>query len=77
MNIFKSTLYGFAALAFAAGVLTACQDDVDAPAVNIPVASSTPNTTLAEFKEMFWQDDNNYCVHAINPEDPDLSLIHI
>ena len=75
MNIFKSTLYGFAALAFAAGVLTACQDDVDAPAVNIPVASSTPNTTLAEFKEMFWQDDNNYCVHAINPEDPDARII--
>ncbi len=75
MNIFKSTLYGFAAFAAAASVLTACQDDVDAPAVNIPVATSTPNTTLAEFKEMFWQDDNNYCVHAINPDDPQARII--
>lgn len=75
MNIFRTSIYGLAALASASLVLTACQDDVDAPAIENPVASSTPNTTLAEFKEMFWQDDNNYCVHALNPDDPTQRIV--
>lgn len=75
MNIFRTSIYGLAALGAASLAFTACQDDVDAPAIENPVASSTPNTTLAEFKEMFWQDDNNYCVHAINPTDPSQRII--
>ena len=33
--------------------LAACQADMDAPALKEPVASMTPNTTLAEFKTAF------------------------
>lgn len=70
MKIFKSTIIGMAALVVGAVSLAGCQDDVDAPAVNNPVATSVPNTTIAELKEIFWQDDNNYAVRANNTDDP-------
>ena len=39
---------------------TACQDDFDAPASDAPVASKTPNTTIAQLKETYWQEADNY-----------------
>lgn len=33
--------------------LTSCQNDYDAPALRVPVASLQPNTTLAEFKSIY------------------------
>lgn len=59
----KKLSYLIKAIALAAAVavgVTSCQDDVDAPAVNHPEASVTPNTTIAELKEMFWNDATNY-----------------
>lgn len=40
--------------------MTACQDDFDAPGINVPVATLQPNTTIAELKANFWDDADNY-----------------
>ena len=55
--------YIYSAVALAAvTLLPACQDHFDAPDLNeVPVASMTPNTTIAEFKELMWSESNNYC----------------
>ncbi len=55
---------------FGAIALPACQDDFDAPSVEIPVAASTPNMTIAELKEMFWREDQNYADTIRNLDDP-------
>ncbi len=52
-------LIGLALLAVTAG-FTSCQDDVDEPAMNSPVASKQANTTIKELKEQYWQDAVNY-----------------
>ena len=48
------------AAVLACGALTSCQDDMDAPEMKVPVATLKPNTTIAEVKEAFWQDGDNY-----------------
>ena len=40
--------------------MTSCQDDFDSPAMNIPVATIQPNTTIADVKAKFWNDADNY-----------------
>ncbi|MDE6464340.1 MAG: hypothetical protein K2L16_06885, partial [Muribaculaceae bacterium] len=75
MKTIKSYILGLAALAACAVALPACQDDVDAPAVDIPVAASTPNMTIAELKEMFWSEDNNYADTIRNVDDPSQRFI--
>lgn len=40
--------------------MTACQEDFDAPAMNIPVATLHPNTTIAQLKAEYWDDASNY-----------------
>lgn len=55
-NIFK--YMGLLALGFVS--LTACQDDFDEQQEVAPVATLTPNTTIAEIKAKFWSDDRNY-----------------
>ena len=54
MKTFKSYILGLATLAALTVGFTACQDDVDAPGVDIPEAASVPNTTLLELKELYW-----------------------
>lgn len=49
MKILK---YSFFCLALAAG-LSGCQNDYDAPTLQDPKATLVPNTTLAEFKDIF------------------------
>lgn len=39
---------------------TACQDDFDAPRMDVPHATLTANTTIAELKAQYWNDANNY-----------------
>lgn len=56
-NKFLAGLAGALALVFG---VTACQDDVDAPAVEVPVATATPNTSIFELKKAFWNDAVNY-----------------
>lgn len=56
----KNYFVWLAAAIIAVCGLTACQDDIDAPAVNIPEAKDKPNTTILELKKAFWQDAVNY-----------------
>ena len=37
-----------------------CNDDFDTPPVVIPSAQHTPNTTIAQLKEKYWNDATNY-----------------
>lgn len=39
---------------------TACQDSFDNPVLKAPQASKTPNSTILEVKEKYWNDANNY-----------------
>lgn len=61
MKTFKNILYGF--LALAALGFAGCQDDFDTPEMKVPVAANADkvNTTIAQLKEKFWQDETNYC----------------
>ena len=58
-SLFKYTLALLTACGISAA-FSACQDDFDTPSVEEPVATLKPNTTIAELKEMFWQDAANY-----------------
>ena len=39
---------------------TACQDSFDNPVLKAPQATKTPNSTILEVKEKYWQDAKNY-----------------
>lgn len=66
MKILKSIAIGLAAIA-ALGGFTACQDDFDNLNVlaKVPEAELTPNTSILEFKQAFWQDGvENYATQV-------------
>lgn len=77
MKGIKALLYGLTAMATLAG-FTACQDDIDAPKTDVAQkATWEPNTTILEFKNAFWKDDDyGYCEQI--PARPDGShyIIH-
>ncbi len=58
-NIRKYIGLTLTALAMCSG-FTACQDDIDAPDMTAPVATLKPNTTIAELKLKYWNDEDNY-----------------
>lgn len=67
----------FLGLAAAAAVsLTGCQDDFSSMNVQIPEATITPNTTIAELKDAFWQDETNYCTEIGTKENGEHYIIH-
>ena len=73
----RQYIAGFAALAALTSVTTACQDDIDAPAMEVPVAKSTPNTTIAELKARYWQEADNYAATIGNADNPEeRTVIH-
>lgn len=76
MNKIKSYIFAIAAAAAVVTGLSACQDDVDAPAVDSPQAASVPNTTLAELKELFWDEATNYADTIGTREDGSHYVIH-
>ena len=39
---------------------TACQDSFDNPVLQAPQATKTPNSTILEVKEKYWDDATNY-----------------
>ena len=49
--------------------MTGCDNDLDYPPVEIPHATIEANTTIAEVKEAYWQDDRNYAVTIGDRED--------
>lgn len=51
------------------GGFSACQDDIDAPGVDVPEAGLEPNTTILELKEKFWDDATNYAKTIEDPDD--------
>lgn len=59
MRLFKNLFIGIAAVTAVA--LSGCQDDFDTMDVEVPVATKTANTTIAELKDAFWQTETNYC----------------
>lgn len=55
-------IYSGMALLTLAGstALTSCQNDFDTPPIPEPKATMVANTTIAELKAKYWQDDMNY-----------------
>ena len=43
------------------GAMTSCQNSFDDPGLVVPVAQNTPNTTIAEFKDIFAEQDMQLC----------------
>ena len=74
MRLIKNLFLGIATVA--AMTMTGCQDDFDSKEVPVPVASQTPNTTIAELKDAFWQDPVNYCTLIGTKEDGEHYIIH-
>ena len=58
-NLKKYIGIAFAAVAACSG-FTACQDDVDAPGMKVPVATLQANKTIAEVKQQYWNNADNY-----------------
>lgn len=58
----------------AMAAITSCQDDIDAPEMKVPVATLTPNITIADLKAMYWEDDNNY-IKQITPTESGERLV--
>ncbi|MBD5232728.1 MAG: hypothetical protein HDS65_00960 [Bacteroidales bacterium] len=71
MKTFRNYILGPAVVAAMALGFASCQDDVDAPAFNVPKANVEPNTTILELKQAFWSDDTNYAKTIEDSEDPD------
>lgn len=46
--------------AIAASALTGCQDDVDAPGMQVPEADLLRNTSILDLKTEYWNSDANY-----------------
>ena len=59
MKNIKSYIIGLMA-ASAAMTMTSCQDDIDSPSMNDPVASITANTSILDLKAKYWNDADNY-----------------
>lgn len=77
MNSLKKYILGIAALSMGFG-FTACQDDFDdhKPGFDIPVATFTPNSTILEVKQKYWQNTVNYIDSVQVKEDGSHYVIH-
>ncbi len=58
----------------AMAAVTSCQDDIDAPEMKVPVATLTPNITIADLKAMYWEDADNY-IKQITPTESGERLV--
>lgn len=58
MKLYKS-IFAVLAVAATSGALVSCDDDLDRPPVIVPVATYEANTSIAEFKELFWNAAQN------------------
>lgn len=56
----KLKLYTLGVSAMILAGMTACQDDFDNPALHVPEATLTPNTSILEVKTKYWDDATNY-----------------
>lgn len=69
MKTVKSYIIGLAAAMTLSAGFISCQDDIDAPVIEVPKAVNQANTTIAELKAAFWQDDANYAKSVGTKED--------
>ncbi len=69
MKTLRSYIYGIAALTALTVGFSSCQDDIDAPTVDIPKADVQPNMTLLELKTQFWDEATNYAKTIEDPDD--------
>ncbi|MCH5326946.1 MAG: hypothetical protein J1E29_07060, partial [Duncaniella sp.] len=66
-----------AALAMAStAAMVSCDDDFDRPPIVVPVASYEANTSIAEFKDMFWDlvQSNQYTKVPVNEKGDSIIL---
>ncbi len=75
MKLFNKYITSFALAAAVAMGFASCQDDIDAPAVDVPVASLQPNISILDLKTRFWNDATNYADSIYDPNDPDARFI--
>ena len=69
MKSIKSYILGLAAMAALTVGFSACQDDIDAPNVEVPQTDLVANTTILELKERFWDEATNYAAEITDPDD--------
>lgn len=58
MKLYKS-IFAVLAVAATSGAFVSCDDDLDRPPVIVPEATYEANTSIAEFKELFWNAAQN------------------
>ncbi|MBD5422327.1 MAG: hypothetical protein HDR49_04780 [Bacteroides sp.] len=63
MKLYKSILAAVA-LAVSMTVMTGCDEDLAVPPLSIPSTDVRANTTIADFKQQYWSNDNNYCIEV-------------
>lgn len=65
MNMkFMKSLLAAALLAVSSAALTGCNEELAQPPMTIPSSDWKANTTIAELKGQYWQDENNYCTQV-------------
>ena len=63
MKLYKSLLAAVA-LAVCSSALTGCDEDLAVPPLSIPSTDVRANTTIMDFKQKYWSDENNYCTEV-------------
>lgn len=63
MKYLKSLLAA-AMLAVASTALTSCDEELAQPPMTIPSSDWKANTTINDFKKLYWQDADNYCTEV-------------
>lgn len=58
------SLLAAALLAVSSAALTGCNEELAQPPMTIPSSDWKANTTIAELKGQYWQDENNYCTQV-------------
>lgn len=61
---FMKSLLAAALLAVSSAALTGCNEELAQPPMTIPSSDWKANTTIAELKGQYWQDENNYCTQV-------------
>lgn len=64
----KNYIYA-ASLALMASAAASCSEDFTYPPLVIPQASMQPTSTIGELKDLYWQDDRNYCSDIVTLSD--------
>lgn len=54
--------------------VASCSDDFTYPPMIVPEASMQPNTSIAALKELYWENDRNYCSTILPLDDSDMII---